>query len=105
MTDFHVVPDALVGCANYLSEADLKWATAVQSLTQAMSDDACGLLGKTANLPKAFNEARQEIVDRLTLSGQSLADAQARIKQTADAYEQKDAEWYAQFGYIDEHVR
>ncbi|APU16799.1 MULTISPECIES: hypothetical protein [Actinoalloteichus] len=101
MTDFEVVPEALRNSVRFLQEAADSWASARDDLTgQELSDTGLGLLGSESGATRRYGEALTEAMSRLGEGSEILEAAATALKDVADDYESRDAEFYAQFDYL-----
>lgn len=103
MVDFRVVPEALQANVKFLQEASDAWQEAADKLRgKELAEDDLGLLGQVEGVPRKHNEARQSCLDKLKEGRKALESAARALGQVAAEYRSRDAEYYEQFGYIDE---
>ncbi|MEU4803086.1 hypothetical protein [Actinosynnema sp. NPDC023587] len=103
MVDFHVVPEAMRRNAKEFVDVADAWNNARSALLDAhLADDDLGLLGRTERVPQSHNAGLNNILDRLAKGFEALNNAALALRAVADEYESRDAEYYRQFGYLDD---
>ncbi|MEU6832672.1 type VII secretion target [Nocardia beijingensis] len=101
MTSIRVVPEALRHQARAVAEAATYWDQAKKEIqSHPMRDHALGVL--VDDVPQMFNKICEQVVDHFERSRASIQSAGDGLSNCATVYEQKDHEWYRQFGYLDE---
>lgn len=102
---YEVVPGALRASAVELTQVADAWQAAMDKLNgQTMRDYELGLLGLREDVPRSYNEALDVVLTRLRQGFEALNNAATTMNTVASAYEAKEAEYYAGFGYLAEHV-
>ncbi|ASO21217.1 DNA repair ATPase RecN [Actinoalloteichus hoggarensis] len=105
MIDFHVVPEALRANVRELHEVAEAWAAAKSTLAhQHLATDDLGYLGEQEDVVSMYNDALDTILDRLQSGFESLNNAVDTLKDIADEYESRDADYFAEFGYINSRL-
>ncbi|AOS64194.1 hypothetical protein [Actinoalloteichus hymeniacidonis] len=103
--DYHVVPDALRENVRQLHYVADSWADAKAELSnQHMEQNDLGYLGVKQNIPDIYNTALNTVLDRLQSGFEALNNAAESLKNVADDYESRDAEFYTELGYIDDEM-
>ncbi|MEV6557541.1 hypothetical protein AB0M22_17615 [Nocardia sp. NPDC051756] len=98
--DFHVVPEALKLEAEEIRQTSEQWDSAKKKILEAPMDlNALGSYGKD-NAAK-FNLATTYLVTKLREGSTSIQSAADGLKSCATHFENLDADYYRQFGYID----
>jgi uncharacterized protein YukE len=108
VTDYRVVPQALRDMATEYQDAGDEWARLVAVLDgheAALRDDALGLLGQVANFVTTYNDARTAMLKELRQAQQALSDAGDTLGDVARHYEDKEFEYYREFGYLKEKLK
>ena len=106
MVDFRVVPEALQANVKFLQEASDAWQEAADKLRgKELAEDDLGLLGQVEGVPRKHNEALQSCLDKLKEGRKALESAARALGQVAAEYRSRDAEYYEQFGYINEKMK
>lgn len=102
---YMVVPDALSGMKHALLEAAETWETlktTVDDLTMASLD--LGLLGESVDYPDSYNGVKDDIVDKLSTGHDVLASTGEALTDAVTTYQNQDAEYYEDFGYIESEL-
>ncbi|WP_280439140.1 type VII secretion target [Nocardia cyriacigeorgica] len=99
-TDFHVCPEALRLQAEEVGQTADHWQNAyAQISTNPMSSGALGYFG--TDIVTKFNEIAADVVTKLQQGRLSIESAADGLRACATHFENVDAEYYRQFGYID----
>ncbi|APU22101.1 hypothetical protein [Actinoalloteichus sp. GBA129-24] len=105
MVDFQVVPEALRDNVRKIYDIADSWSGAKDLATgQYMAARDLGFLGEHENVPSTYNDAVDTIIEKLTLGFEALNNAGDALGDVADDYESRDAEFYQEFGYINESL-
>ncbi|APU16037.1 hypothetical protein [Actinoalloteichus fjordicus] len=105
MIDFHVVPEALRANVRELHEVAEAWAGAKSKLEDRhLATGDLGYLGDQENIVSLYNDALNAVLERLQSGFESLNNATDALRGIADEYESRDAEFYAEFGYINDQI-
>lgn len=101
MTSIRVVPEALRYQARSVSDAAEYWDKAKKEIQDhPMQEHALGIL--LDDVPQMFNKIREQVAAHFEKGHTSIQNAGIGLGNCATVYEQKDHEWYRQFGYSDE---
>ncbi|MGW5643700.1 hypothetical protein [Saccharopolyspora sp. NPDC003762] len=101
MSDYTVVPKALRANVKFLFEAADAWERAYQALSgKELNDDDLGLLGGPSSATRNHNLAVADALQRLKEGQEVLEKAANSLRDVADEYESRDAEYYENFGYL-----
>ncbi|WP_414937837.1 hypothetical protein [Amycolatopsis sp. cmx-11-51] len=101
-TGYYVVPDAL------RKNTDA-WVTAGDAWYEffklggdyaAMSNIDMGLLGVKTGFPRDYNVARETILKTARTGFEQIQEVRDNLDKVAKDYEDRDAEYYEQFGYM-----
>ncbi|MFC6011528.1 hypothetical protein [Nocardia lasii] len=106
MTDFRVAPDALRTEAERVREAAGWWETAHLGILNVspMPQDALGNWEVAKNIVKTFNTSAESLCIKLKDGTASIDKAADAIGVAARHFENEDAEFYRQYGFIDEKL-
>lgn len=101
MTSIRVVPEALRYQARAVSDAAEYWDKAKSEIqAHPMQEHALGVL--LDDIPQMFNKIREQVAAHFDKGQVSIHSAGSGLNACAAFYEQKDHDWYQQFGYTDE---
>ncbi|MFI9509246.1 type VII secretion target [Nocardia sp. NPDC052566] len=101
MTDFHVVPQALRTQANEIINTAGHYNLAANYVgDHRMPPLTLGIFGK--DVASIFNDVATNVHDKLDKGKKSIQSAGEGISTCATNYENVDAQYYREFGYIDE---
>jgi hypothetical protein len=100
-TSYGVVPDALRTNKIAWDQAEDNWEQFANSLRNdvVMGDGDMGLIGRMAGFPSDYNNARETILKTVGNGQRQMQDVAHTLDDVAKTYEEKDAEYYEQFGY------
>lgn len=104
MTDFRVVPAALKLDADRVRVASDYWATAHLAILNGlpMNEIALGKESSALKIVQTFNECAEKLCVKLVDGANAIDGAADKLTAVAQHFENVDAEYYRQFGYIDE---
>jgi len=95
-----VVPEALRYEARAVTEAAAYWDQAKKDVEgHPMAENALGSL--LPAIPELFNRVAKDVGTHFGKGKQTIRSAGEGLGNCATVYEQKDLEWYRQFGYED----
>jgi hypothetical protein len=106
MTDgYTVVPESLLDMVEGLRNAHLDWADMRDKIDGLTLDTlSLGILGELSNYSSTYNDVKDVVADKLTEGYESLHSTARTLEQVAKFYNEKDAEYYEQFGYLASEV-
>jgi hypothetical protein len=101
-TGYGVVPDALRANKIAWDQAEDNWEALASGLRNdvVMGGGDMGLIGRLAGFPDDYNNARETILKTVNDGQRQMQDVAHTLDTVAKTYEEKDAEYYRQFGYI-----
>ncbi|MFE3547010.1 hypothetical protein ACFXK0_28950 [Nocardia sp. NPDC059177] len=102
--DFNTCPQALRLQATEVQQAADHWKEAKEAIAGTpMQADALGFFG--TEIVSKFNTAAAGVIATKLIQGHiSISNAAGSLDTCAKHFENLDAEWYRQFGYIDQRV-
>ncbi|EFV13595.1 hypothetical protein [Segniliparus rugosus] len=105
MVDFHVVPEALKKNAEaVVSDAD-RWKNASNVIEQhKLHPGDLGLPGSFSDIPGAFNRVLDLLIQKMRQGESTIRSAGEELGNVANEYENKDFEYYQQFGYTNDKI-
>lgn len=104
-TGYEVVPESLEGMATAMADAKDSFSTlkaTVESWT--MESFAFGVIGEAAGYSATYNQAIQDVADKLDPFVTSFDDADDALSKSAKHYSDLDASDYEKYGYIEEDL-
>lgn len=102
---FKVVPQSLRDTAKAFDAAAGQWKAANTAVSGAtLNDDALGLLGRLSGFVTSYNSTVTTASGLLTQGETALHDAATKLGTVASTYENKDADYYAMFGYLQKEM-
>ncbi|WP_277675678.1 hypothetical protein [Saccharopolyspora rectivirgula] len=105
MAGFEVVPGAIRKNVRFLQEASDAWDTAHKALKgMELKENALGLLGRLSFAIQHHNFALDEALRVLEEGQQRLEEAATKLQAVAHEYESRDADYYAEFGYLRDNM-
>ncbi|CAM3361352.1 hypothetical protein KIPE111705_04800 [Kibdelosporangium persicum] len=106
MTDgYKVVPDALGDMWEGLSDAERDWADMRDSVDSlVLGTLSLGVLGELSSYSTAYNDVKDVVVDKLAVGRESLHDTAKALEKVAKFYNEQEAEYYEQFGYVEDEM-
>ncbi|MBA4857165.1 hypothetical protein [Nocardia farcinica] len=103
MTDFQVCPAALRTQANEIGQCASHYTSSSKHIGEhRMAPLTLGALGK--DVVTIFNDVTLDVSTKLAKSAETIQSAAEGIAACATHYENLDADYYRQFGYIDEKL-
>ena len=105
MENLGVATRYLRASATYMEHVTQCWGRAHSAIDgHTMDWDTDGLLGAAANLPRTYNNALREVLDRLNDGIKVLGHVAESLDRVADDYDKVDAGGAVHFKYIDEQM-
>lgn len=104
MTDFRVAPEALTLGADRVRVAADYWANAHLSILNTMPMQQMMFGNKGIDIVKKLQKCTEELSVKLIDGKNSIDDAADKLATCANHFTAVDAEYYRQFGYIDEKL-
>jgi hypothetical protein len=102
---YTVVPEALLAMVDALRDAHRDWAAMKDTLDGLVLQTwSLGVLGEASAYPDGYNNIKDEVVTKLTEGERSLDGTSRTLEKVAKYYNEKDAEYYEQFGYIESEM-
>lgn len=99
---YTVVPESLLSMVDALRDAHRDWTTMKDTLDSlALGTWSFGVLGEAAGYPDRYNIIKDEVVTKLADGGAVLDETSRTLEKVAKHYNEKDAEYYEQFGYLE----
>jgi uncharacterized protein YukE len=108
VTDYRVAPQALRDMAGQYQDAGDQWQRLVAVLDGAeatLADRDLGLLGQWSGFVGTYNDARTAAIKELEQGQQALSSAGDALSDVARHYEDKEFEYYREFGYVKEKLK
>lgn len=103
MTDFHVCPDALRLQATEVTNTANHYETSANHIGEhRMGNYTLGIYGR--DVTNVFNDVLTDVHDKLIKGKETIKSAGDGLAACATVYENHDAEYYREFGYIDEKL-
>lgn len=99
---YYVVPDALRKNATAWEDVQHNLMGLVETARNDwnMNDGDMGIIGRNTNFVKQYNEARNEIIEKVVKDSYQSMETKEKLDNVATTYEDKDAEYYKKFGYL-----
>lgn len=105
MSGYEVVPGALTDMANLLVESTNTWLDLRAGMTTwTMESFTLGVLGEMQGYPAGYNEILAEVISKVDLAAESFVATEQALRAVAADYEAQEAEFYEQFGYVEEEL-
>jgi hypothetical protein len=102
---YTVVPESLLSMSKALRDAHQAWLGMRSNLDRLVLQSlSLGVLGELSGYPDSYNDIRDAVVDKLAEGEQSIQDTSMALEKVAKFYNEKDAEYYEQFGYIESEM-
>lgn len=105
MAGYEVVPRALRTAATAFTDSGEQWATADNAVNGAtLRTGDLGWLGEISGFIPVYNDVITSASTVLRQGQNELDDAGSELGAVATVYENKEAEYYTEFGYLAESM-
>lgn len=102
---FTVVTESLLDMVKGLRNAHMDWSDMRDTIDGLALDTlSLGVLGELSSYSSTYNDVKDLVADKLTEGYESLHSTARTLEQVAKFYNEKDAEYYEQFGYLASEV-
>jgi hypothetical protein len=102
---YTVVPESLLSMSRALRGAHQDWLAMRSGLDRLVLQSlSFGVLGELSGYPDSYNGIRDDVVDKLAEGEDSIHDTSMTLEKVAKFYNEKDAEYYEQFGYLESEM-
>jgi hypothetical protein len=103
MAGYEVVPEALRAAATAFTDGEEQWAIADDAVNGAtLQPGDLGWLGQISGFIAVYNDVVASASTVLRQGQNELGDAGTKLGVVAAVYENQEAEYYAEFGYLAE---